>query len=438
MRILHTADLHLGKLLEGRGRTAEQKAMLDEITAIAAREEIDLVLIAGDVFDTYNPSAEAERLFFAFLEKISADGQRAVVAIAGNHDQPQRFSAVSPLAEQNGIYLLGMPFDLPEVQDFDENKVCLLKTGFHSLRIYLPKAKEEAVIAALPYLSESRLNELLSQDLSDEKAVSRDYQERLASIISRAEEDFSDETVNLIMAHLFLRGGRESDSERKLPALKSEAADTEDISEEEASTISVGGSYGVSSEIFGSITQYAALGHLHRPQQISSPIPCVYAGSPLAYSFSECNQTKSVIIIEAKPQGEVQWQRIPLQSGYPLMRMNFDSYDEVLTWCSQEINQNFWLKIKMTVPLSAEQVNQLKLAHPRILAVEIKPQPTEQAPHAKLEQLSEAEKFHVFAREALGREPEEELINLAIQLMEDQDDSTNSSEDGEVDTDEAS
>ena len=431
MRILHTADLHLGKLLDGRGRISEQKAMLDEIIAIAEREETDLVLIAGDIFDTYNPSAEAERLFFAFLDKISASGQRAVVAIAGNHDQPQRLSAVSPLAEQNGIYILGTPFDLPKMQEFNKEKVCLLKTGFHSLRIYLPKAKEATVIAALPYLSESRLNELLSEDLSDEKAVNRDYRERLAAIVSRAEEDFSDDTVNLIMAHLFLRGGRESDSERKLPAAKPAAENTPENTEKETEdTFSVGGSYGVSSEIFGSTAQYAALGHLHRPQQINSPIPCVYAGSPLAYSFSECNQTKSVVLIEAEPQCKVKWHRIPLQSGYPLMQMNFSSYDEALIWCSQEINQNIWLKTELAVPLNTEQVNQLKTVHPRILEIKIKPQQTEQVPHKKLEQLSETEKFHVFAREALGHEPEEALINLAMQLIEDQD---NSEEDGEAD-----
>ena len=104
MKILHTSDWHIGKRLMGRQRLQEQAQALDELAKICDEQEIELVLIAGDIFDTYTPSAETEELFFSKIKKIAGDA-RAVLLISGNHDDGVRLSAVTPLSEEQGVYI---------------------------------------------------------------------------------------------------------------------------------------------------------------------------------------------------------------------------------------------------------------------------------------------------------------------------------------------
>ena len=113
MRLLHTADWHLGRNLEQYSRLDEQAAFLDEINLICRDQSVDLVLVAGDVFDAYNPSAAAETLFYESLERLADNGSRSVVVIAGNHDNPDRLCAAAPLALKHDIFLLGYPADAP-------------------------------------------------------------------------------------------------------------------------------------------------------------------------------------------------------------------------------------------------------------------------------------------------------------------------------------
>ena len=109
MRILHTSDWHLGRSLEQISRIEEQRAFIDLLVETCEDQKVDLVLVAGDIYDTYNPPASAEELFYEALERLSGKGKRAVVVIAGNHDNPERLCAASPLAYKNGIILLGYP-----------------------------------------------------------------------------------------------------------------------------------------------------------------------------------------------------------------------------------------------------------------------------------------------------------------------------------------
>ena len=127
MKILHTADWHLGKKLEGISRLQEQRAVLEEICAIADHEAVDAVLVAGDLFDTFNPSSEAEELLYKTLKQLSRNGTRAVVAIAGNHDSPERIEAPDPLARACGIIFAGYPNSI--VPPFE------LETGLTVLKV---------------------------------------------------------------------------------------------------------------------------------------------------------------------------------------------------------------------------------------------------------------------------------------------------------------
>ena len=109
MKILHTSDWHLGKHLENFSRLEEQEAVLKEICDIATLEDVQVVMIAGDLFDTFNPSTEVVELFYRYLKKLTNNGKRAVIAIAGNHDSPERIEAPDPLARECGILFVGFP-----------------------------------------------------------------------------------------------------------------------------------------------------------------------------------------------------------------------------------------------------------------------------------------------------------------------------------------
>ena len=107
LKVLHTADWHLGKRLDFYSRLPEQALVMDEICRIADESAADLILVAGDLFDTVNPPIEAIELFYKTLKRLSNDGKRPVIAIAGNHDNPDRIDAPNPLAKECGILLFG-------------------------------------------------------------------------------------------------------------------------------------------------------------------------------------------------------------------------------------------------------------------------------------------------------------------------------------------
>lgn len=385
MRILHTGDWHLGRTLEGRSRLQEQEDFLDELTAIVRDQNIDLVLMAGDVYDTVNPPASAEKLFYDSMSRLADDGRRQVVAIAGNHDNPERLAASSPLAMKQGITLIGLP-------------------GTNSLAIDCERTGERAVLYALPYPSESRLKELLSED-ADEGKLQQAYSERIAGLIEQASASFSAQSVNLIMSHLYVLGGSDSDSERP---------------------IQVGGAYTVNGSAFGHAADYVALGHLHRPQTIKAGVPVRYSGSPLAYSFSEAGQAKSVTVLDIQPGGQAELQEVYLSSGRPLVRWKAErGISQVYDWLDGGNEANAWidLEIHLEQSLSMEQIQNIRKLHSGI--IHIRPvfsgeTGLEGEGEASRENIPVDELFRRFyARQTGGAEPEPELVQLFMDLLQD-------------------
>lgn len=224
MRILHTADWHFGRQLEGRSRLEEQEAFVEELHRIVEDQCIDLVLIAGDVYDSVNPPAAAEQLFYDSLARLADNGKRPVAVIAGNHDHPDRLAAAAPLAQKLGVLLAGLPEDRHELID-------IKRTG------------ERACLFSLPYPSESRLKELLSDNV-EEELLRAAYSDRVKYIAAQQAKHYRLDTVNLLMSHIYVLGGAESESERP---------------------IQVGGAYTVDTTALAVGAQYVALGHLHRP-----------------------------------------------------------------------------------------------------------------------------------------------------------------------------
>ena len=282
MRILHTSDWHLGKRLESLSRLDEQKAVLSEICEIADSEQVDAIIIAGDLFDTYNPPTEAVDLFYKTLKRLANNGKRAVIAIAGNHDSPDRIDAPDPLARECGIIFAGYPNVLVTPFELESGlKVPQSEEGF--LELFLPDCPVPLRLMLTAYANEFRLKAYIGNEDSEEE-LRKLLGEKWSAL---AEKYCNNSGINVLVSHLFIA--------KKGAALPEEPEDEKPI-------LHVGGAQVIYSENIPTQIQYAAFGHLHRKQTIDTqPCPGVYSGSPLSYSFAEADQKKYVIVIEAEP-----------------------------------------------------------------------------------------------------------------------------------------
>ncbi len=393
MRILHTSDWHLGRTLERQSRQGEQEAVMAEIVEIAQDQKCQLVLVAGDIFDTATPPAWAEALFYDTVKALADGGRRAVVVIAGNHDQPQRLTAAQALAQRMGIFILGLPQDV--AQGGSQHLSCLA-SGPSWLELGWAGEGERAVIAALPYPSEARLGELLSLDVAEEE-LAAGYAKRVGELFASLVSHFRPEIVNLAMSHLYVQGGKSSDSERP---------------------IQLGSAPAVPVELLGG-AQYLALGHLHRPQSLPGG-GGRYCGSPLAYGFGEAAQGKSVTIVDLEPGQEAKTQTIPLAQGRTLQIWEATSIAEVRELCSQGKDQNSWIRLGLhlkeeTSPGEIRQLQELSQSFVQIrLLVPLK----EGAQRERRAGLPVDKLFSRFFQEKTGQEPSSELIKLFLELLE--------------------
>ncbi|MGC4375323.1 exonuclease SbcCD subunit D [Fictibacillus sp. Mic-4] len=383
MRILHTADWHLGRTLEGRSRIEEQQQFMDELVQIAESEKADVILMAGDVYDTVNPPAVAEQLFYETMARLSDKGKRPIIAISGNHDHPDRLAASSPLANDSRITLVGLP----------ENRMYSFK---------IEQTDEMLNVCALPYPSESRLKELLSES-EEEMALRNEYDRWVGAYFERIAKQFDPSHVNVAMSHLYVAGSKESDSERP---------------------IHIGGAYTVAAETLPAAAQYVALGHLHRPQQVRrAKTMARYSGSPLCYSFSEAGQTKSVTMVDVQPGKEAAITEIPLSSGRPLVTWTAKGgLQEVHRLLDEGMYSNAWIDLSIHVKdaLSIEEIQRLRKAHSGI--IHIKPVFEEQLIQEGATTSSKLpidELFKEFyRRQTGGASPDDSLLSLFLELIE--------------------
>ncbi|MDP9405693.1 MAG: exonuclease subunit SbcD [Actinomycetota bacterium] len=277
MRILHTADWHVGRTIRGRSRAEEHEAVLAEIVAIAAEHAVDLVLVAGDQFDTAAPSPEAERIVWRALLDLAATGARVVV-VAGNHDNPSRLAAVAPLLAANGVVV----------------GAGVVRPGDGGVVDVPTPSGERARVALLPFLSQRavvRADELM-RAAADQHAGH--YDQRVRNVVAALCGGFGPDTVNLVVSHLFVSGGVVGGGERS------------------AHTIF---EYAVAATAFPATAHYVALGHLHRAQRIPAPAPVHYAGSPLQLDFGETADAKSVTLVDAAPGRPAEVRTVALTAG---------------------------------------------------------------------------------------------------------------------------
>ncbi|MCM1367585.1 MAG: exonuclease subunit SbcD [Roseburia sp.] len=310
MRILHTADLHLGKKLNKASRLDEQCDVIKEIAALADEHAADVVLIAGDIFDASVPPSDAERVFYRGLLTLAERG-RAVIALAGNHDDERRLCAAKPLADLQGIVLageldysaLGSPsltepvpppslFEVAAAADYLQKQRVKITGRFGGVTVQ--KGDEKVNIALVPYPSEGRLSRWAQQDYT----VS--YEERVKKTLADACAFFDSSAYNILCTHLFLT--------------KSETAEA------------LGGLAALPVSVLPQNADYIALGHVHKRFQVSKAPLAVYCGSPLQYAYDE-SRAKSVTLVDTSARTVA---ALPLSSGRKLTETEADNYEECM------------------------------------------------------------------------------------------------------------
>src|SRR5580698_7069777 len=281
MKLLHTSDWHVGKVLKGRDRFDEHEAVLRSLIQTAREEDVDAVLVAGDLFETAAPNPRAQGLVMRALLALHEDG-RQVVAIAGNHDNATLLDSVyRPVLGELGLHVLGTP---------------KAPAAGGTLQL-TTRGGERIAVAAMPFLSQRyavRAAELL---LHEQAEHALDYARRVAAIVGTLTEQFTPDSVNVVMAHATLLGGRRGGGER----------DVQTVFE-----------YAVPSSIFPASAHYAALGHLHRQQEIPAPCPTFYSGSPLAIDFGEEANEPGALIVTAAPGKRADARRVDVTGGRKL------------------------------------------------------------------------------------------------------------------------
>jgi exonuclease SbcD len=326
MKVLHTSDWHVGKVLKGQSRMEEHAAVLGELVEIAHAERPDLVLVAGDLFDSAAPTPAATRLVTGALSALRGTGAD-VVAIAGNHDNGPALDALRPWAEAAGITLRGT------IRSRAENTV----TG------------DGWRLVALPFLSQRyavRATEMF--DLSAAEA-SQTYADHLSRLVSTLTEEFdADGTVNLITSHLTVVGAKAGGGER------------------EAHTVHA---YAVPAAIFPASTHYVALGHLHRAQAVPGPAPTRYCGSPLAIDFGEGENQPGVTIVDVASGRTAKARQVPVTSAVPLRTLR-GTLEEL---AAAEPGDNAWLRVFVREQPRAGLREQVQELLPRALEVRIDP-----------------------------------------------------------------
>ncbi len=323
MKILHTSDWHLGRSLYGRKRYDEFTEFLDWLSATIENESIDVLLVAGDIFDTSTPSNRAQELYYRFLYKVSGSCCRHIIVIAGNHDSPSFLNAPKELLQTLNIYVVG------QVTDNPEDEVFVLSDDLN-----LP----QLIICAVPYLRDKDIRTARAGESIEDKHIKlvqglKNHYADVCVIAVQKQEEFTKDghpDVPIVaMGHLFTSGGKmiDGDGVRELY---------------------VGSLAHIGADAFPDSIDYLALGHLHIPQSVGKTKHIHYCGSPLPMGYGEATQNKKVIIISFEDRSPI-IQDIPVPCFQALVRI-VGSLDDIYSKIEQlkQGNSRAWLEIEYT------------------------------------------------------------------------------------------
>ena len=382
MRILHTSDWHIGHRLYEQPRIEEHRQFLDWLLTMLQENAIDVLLVAGDIFDSALPSSEATDLYYQFLFRLYRETHAHAVITAGNHDSPMRLAAPREFLRMGRIHVVGLASEPAE---------CVIS---------LPSENPSIAIAAVPYLSESELSHI-SFETEPERAER--YRERMKAFYRQCVECMPPELPKILMGHLFVHGGKAGDSERN---------------------IQIGGATAMQISDFPDDVAYVALGHLHRPHAISGAAhPVQYAGSPLPLRFNEANYAKKVYLLDVPTFGDVRVEEIEIPVFKKLCTVT-GNLDEVRSAAMLPEWDGKYIQVQLTLDRPqvgvSDQIREIFHQHGgEVLSVEVElPMQTErqEIPIEDMQQPTEI--FEQFYKEKFGEPPDELLMKTFDELLQ--------------------
>ncbi|MEX0750144.1 MAG: exonuclease SbcCD subunit D [Dehalococcoidia bacterium] len=382
MRLLHTSDWHLGRKIRRESRQPECERVLAEVTRIVRDESIDVVVIAGDTFDSLSPGAEAERLAYETLGEIVRDGAQ-VVMIAGNHDSPHHMDALTSILRMVGVHTVG------SVPEQAEDAIIAVPSRNRS---------ETATFAALPWVPE-RIALQFETLFEGADNARTEYRQVMEALIPRCFSRFSDDTINVFVGHMLIDGSEigEGGGERKLH---------------------IGHNFAVNAGCIPATAHYVALGHVHKRQAIVAQSPTFYAGSLLQLDFGEGGQKKYVNVVDAKPRQPADIRPIEITGGRGLQTVTLD-FDDLTSHAGKYGDDYLRVIVRADRPLPSlfEQVREV-LPNALDVAFERTDESAQTASDASKHGLAPYELLARYYRERHSAEAPEALIALFNELYE--------------------
>jgi len=383
MKIMHTSDWHIGKKTENVERLAEQREVLDEIISIANDNAIELVLVAGDVFDTFIPSAEAERLFYEKVTELAKN--RAVLIIPGNHDDAVRLCAAESLAEVHGVYFAGNLESSHYITEKVETNVSLNGRG-EGYCIFENINGEQIYVATLPYPTEARFKE---------KSTGEGYAERVKGWLDKCMSANVNNLPAIVMTHLFTLGGITTEGERE---------------------ISLGGARAFPKGLFPDCA-YVALGHLHKRQVVDATRNIIYSGSILQYSFDEVNVEKSVTLFDVVGGAVCDLRTVSLTKGKRLAKLSACSIEQAAELLNGYADHLVELTLKLKSPLNREENNYLHTNFPNVISLKLEVEATGSYATTGRRELSDDRLFAECYKKQYGTDPDENMLSLYLEIL---------------------
>lgn len=324
MKVLHTSDWHLGKKLEGYSRIDEQQNFIDEIIHIANEKMVDMAIIAGDIYDSPNPSFQAEKLYFDAIKRLSNMGKRPVIVISGNHDSAEKLLASHTLSKEFGVITFGHIWEEKELGRYGSFEVSESYKGAIVIKI----GEKEVFVNAMPYPSEKEISENIGEY--------ENYSECLGKILLETHKNNVNNLPSIIISHLFTIGSHKDGSERD---------------------IELGGSLAFDLNYMPK-ADYVALGHIHKPMVFKDK-NCVYSGSPMEFRISE-NKFDKKVFIKDLYSGTLE--EIPLKIHKEIKAYTLFSIEEALLKSAELMDKNEWIYffIETDRPLRNKETKELK------------------------------------------------------------------------------
>lgn len=381
MRILHTSDWHIGRQFHNTSLLDDQSYVLDQIIAIAKSEAVDVVVIAGDIYDRAIPPASAVSLVDKTLNQLCNVLNIPVIMIAGNHDSPERLSFGSRQLSQANLYITG-----PLTKSVD---TVVLKDEYGEVMFY-----------SIPYADPATVRNVFAEDTVNDEDVAdlRTHDQCMARIMKEIPDHKKQRSIAI--SHCFLAGGDGCESERPL---------------------SVGGAEHVSTKHFKSFN-YTALGHLHS-QQHRTEQNIRYSGSILKYSFSEEHHNKSITLVDMDAKGDCELKQIKLEALHD-MRSISGPFDEIIKGAKKDENPGDYLLISLTDKHAIlDPMGKLRQVYPNVLHLErpgLMSSGDQKLAHRDLLKKGELSMFKDFYQqvqdEALNKEQEKVLETLLDEI----------------------